>query len=107
MRPKPCRLATHSELQQRVASKLMQDWSPQQVSGWLKMEYPNDESLRVSIIDRRAEAVPQRKIKAHIPDICQTAAASACSSGITETGGLKWASARGWSKASKDRFSPH
>jgi len=47
-RPKPCRLATHSELQQMVASKLMQDWSPQQVSGWLKMEYPNDESLRVS-----------------------------------------------------------
>ncbi len=47
-RPKPCRLATHSELQQLVASKLMQDWSPQQVSGWLKMEYPNDESLRVS-----------------------------------------------------------
>src|SRR6202142_2059531 len=48
VRPKPCRLATHSELQQMVASKLMQDWSPQQVSGWLKMEYPNDESLRVS-----------------------------------------------------------
>ena len=47
-RPKPCRLATHSELQQMVASKLMRDWSPQQVSGWLKMEYPNDESLRVS-----------------------------------------------------------
>src|SRR5690349_7104109 len=48
LRPKPCRLATHSKLQQMVASKLMQDWSPQQVSGWLKMEYPNDESLRVS-----------------------------------------------------------
>src|ERR1019366_6566119 len=48
VRPKPCLLATHSELQQMVASKLMQDWSPQQVSGWLKMEYPNDESLRVS-----------------------------------------------------------
>src|SRR5690348_11781386 len=47
VRPKPCRLATHSELQQMVASKLMQDWSPQQISGWLKMEYPNDESLRV------------------------------------------------------------
>ena len=29
VRPKPCRLATHSELQQKVASKLMQDWSPQ------------------------------------------------------------------------------
>ena len=36
VRPKPCRLATHGELQQMVASKLMQDWSPQQVSGWLK-----------------------------------------------------------------------
>jgi IS30 family transposase len=48
LRPKPCLLATHNELQQMVASKLMQDWSPQQISGWLKMEYPNDESLRVS-----------------------------------------------------------
>ena len=48
MRPKPCRVATHSELQQMVAGKLMQDWSPQQVSGCLKMEYPNDESPRVS-----------------------------------------------------------
>jgi hypothetical protein len=28
-RPKPCLLATHSKLQQIVASKLMQDWSPQ------------------------------------------------------------------------------
>ena len=26
----------------------MLDWSPQQISGWLKSEYPNDESLRVS-----------------------------------------------------------
>ncbi len=31
-----------------VASKRMQNWSPKQISGWLKMEYPNDESLRVS-----------------------------------------------------------
>jgi IS30 family transposase len=41
-------LATYSQLQQIVAGKLMQDWSPQQISGSLKMEYPNDESLRVS-----------------------------------------------------------
>ena len=47
-RPKPCRLATHAALREMVAGKLMQDWSPQQISGWLKMEYPNDESLRVS-----------------------------------------------------------
>jgi IS30 family transposase len=48
LRPKPCLLATHSKLQEIVASKLMQDWSPQQISGWLKQYYPDDESLRVS-----------------------------------------------------------
>ena len=48
LRPKPCRLATHSELQEIVASKLLQDWSPEQISGWLKQQYPGDESLRVS-----------------------------------------------------------
>src|SRR5690349_8977794 len=48
LRPKPYLLAGHSKLQEIVASKLMQDWSPEQISGWLKMEYPNDESLRVS-----------------------------------------------------------
>src|SRR6202044_3771880 len=31
-----------------VASKLLLDWSPEQISGWLKSQYPNDASLRVS-----------------------------------------------------------
>jgi len=48
LRPKPCRLATHRKLQEIVASKLIEDWSPEQISGWLKREYPEDESLRVS-----------------------------------------------------------
>ena len=48
MRPKPCLLAMHSKLREIVASKLMLDWSPEQISGWLKTEYPDDESLRVS-----------------------------------------------------------
>jgi IS30 family transposase len=48
LRPKPCLLATHNKLQEIVASKLMLDWSPEQISGWLKRQYPNDESLRVS-----------------------------------------------------------
>jgi hypothetical protein len=38
----------HSHLRELVASKLLQDGSPEQISGWLKTEYPNDESLRVS-----------------------------------------------------------
>jgi IS30 family transposase len=48
LRPKPCLLATHSPLREMVAGKLMQDWSPHQISGWLKQEYPDDPSLRVS-----------------------------------------------------------
>ncbi len=48
LRPKPCLLATHSQLQEIVASRLMQDWSPQQISGWLKRQYPKNEGLHVS-----------------------------------------------------------
>ena len=31
-----------------MASKLMLDWSPEQISAWLKVRYPNHESMRVS-----------------------------------------------------------
>src|SRR5579862_5898693 len=48
LRPKPCLLATHTTLREIVASKLMQDWSPEQISGWLKWQFPQDEGLRVS-----------------------------------------------------------
>jgi IS30 family transposase len=48
LRPKPCLLSLHGELKEIVASKLIQDWSPKQISGWLKAEYPNDQSMHVS-----------------------------------------------------------
>src|SRR6267142_1558169 len=48
LRPRPCLLAIHEKLQEIVASKLMLDWSPEQISGWLKIQYPDDESMRVS-----------------------------------------------------------
>jgi IS30 family transposase len=48
LRPKLCLLAVHSKLQEIVASKLILDWSPQQISGWLKNQYPEDERMRVS-----------------------------------------------------------
>src|SRR6267378_6231770 len=48
LRPKRCLLAIHVKLQQMVASKLILDWSPEQISGWLKIQYPEDESMRVS-----------------------------------------------------------
>jgi IS30 family transposase len=35
-------------LREIVASKLMLNWSPEQISGWLKLQHPNDGSMRVS-----------------------------------------------------------
>ena len=48
LRPKRCLLARNHKLQNIVASKLILDWSPKQISGWLKTQYPDDESARVS-----------------------------------------------------------
>src|SRR6267142_1866740 len=48
LRPKRCLLSIHVKLQKIVASKLILDWSPEQISGWLKTQYPRDESMRVS-----------------------------------------------------------
>ena len=48
MRPKRCLLAIHVKLRKVVASKLILDWSPEQIYGWLKIQYPDDESMRVS-----------------------------------------------------------
>jgi IS30 family transposase len=48
LRPKRCRLASHPALRWRVAEKLALDWSPEQISGWLKREFPADKGLRVS-----------------------------------------------------------
>jgi IS30 family transposase len=48
LRPKRCLLALDVKLQEVVAGKLILDWSPEQVCGWLKSEYPEDGSMRVS-----------------------------------------------------------
>jgi hypothetical protein len=48
LRPKRCLLAIHVKLRNVVASRLILDWSPEQISGWLKIRYPDDESMRVS-----------------------------------------------------------
>jgi len=48
LRPKRCLLAMNRKLRDIVASKLLLDWSPEQISGWLKKQYPDDESMRVS-----------------------------------------------------------
>jgi IS30 family transposase len=47
-RAKRCLLDLNRALQRAVAGKLQLDWSPEQISGWLKEQYPADESMRVS-----------------------------------------------------------
>ena len=48
LRPKPCRLALHRGLRWRVAQKLALQWSPEQISGWLKREFPTDQDMQIS-----------------------------------------------------------
>jgi IS30 family transposase len=48
LRPKPCRLAHHAELRWRVAQKLALQWSPKQIAGWLKWQFPADQGMQVS-----------------------------------------------------------
>jgi IS30 family transposase len=48
LRPKVCLLAIDEKLRTIVANKLILDWSPEQVSKWLKVHYPSNESMRVS-----------------------------------------------------------
>ena len=48
LRPKICLLASNPELRWRIAQKLAIEWSPEQISGWLKREFPANKGLRVS-----------------------------------------------------------
>jgi IS30 family transposase len=47
-RPKGCKLARNRALARIVAQKLKMLWSPEQIAGWLKCTYPDDENYQVS-----------------------------------------------------------
>ena len=47
-RPKTCKLAENRKLALIVAEKLQLEWSPDQIAGWLKSTYPDDENYQVS-----------------------------------------------------------
>jgi len=47
-RPKTCKLAANRALARLVSEKLQLEWAPQQIAGWLKRTYPDDESYQVS-----------------------------------------------------------
>jgi IS30 family transposase len=48
-RPKTCKLAQNRTLARIVAGKLQLEWSPQQIAGWLKRTYPDDDNGQVSL----------------------------------------------------------
>ena len=47
-RPQSCRLADNPRLRWLVACKLGQQWSPEQIAGWLKLRFPLNQALQVS-----------------------------------------------------------
>ena len=72
LRPKPCRLALHRELRWCVAQKLALQWSPEQISGWLKQEFPTDQDMQISheVIYRslfiQTRGVLKKELAAHL-----------------------------------------
>lgn len=71
-RPKRCKLAVEHRLQECVAFKLSHNWSPEQIAGWLKQRYPDDERMRISheTIYRslfiQARGVLKKELQAHL-----------------------------------------
>ena len=47
-RPKTCKLAENRALARVVAAKLQLQWAPEQIAGWLKRSYPDNEAFQVS-----------------------------------------------------------
>ena len=47
-RPKRCKLVANRALARIVAHQLKLQWSPDQIAGWLRRTYPDDESYQVS-----------------------------------------------------------
>ena len=71
-RPKRCKLADHPRLRGAVARQLRQDWSPEQICGWLRRTYPTDLSMRVSAetiyrsLFIQARGVLKKELVAHL-----------------------------------------
>lgn len=72
LRPKPCLLAANPDLRSIVAAKLQDQWSPQQISGWLKIEHSHDRMMQVShetiykSLFIQARGVLKRELIAHL-----------------------------------------
>jgi IS30 family transposase len=71
-RPELCKQACHAALRRTVSRKLCGKWSPEQIAGWLKRRFPDEEQHRVSheTIDKslfiQARGVLKKELFAHL-----------------------------------------
>lgn len=71
-RPKRCLLAQNNRLRDMVSGKLSEDFSPQQISGWLAKRYPDDEVMHIShetiyrTLFVQAKGVLKKELLAHL-----------------------------------------
>jgi len=71
-RPQRCKLVRDRALRRLVAAKLAEDWSPEQIAGWLKAEFPSDQTMRVShetiylTLFIQARGALKRELAAHL-----------------------------------------
>lgn len=71
-RPKPCKLAQHGRLRREVARRLSEDWSPEQISKWLRLTFRRDPCMQISpeTIYRslfvQARGVLKKELKSHL-----------------------------------------
>jgi transposase, IS30 family len=47
-RPRPTKVELCGELRQVVSERLKEDYSPEQIAGWLRLRYPDNEAMQVS-----------------------------------------------------------
>jgi IS30 family transposase len=72
LRPKPCLLAGRQVLRELVAKKLALQWSPAQISGWLREKYNYDPAMQISpetiykSLFIQARGVLKRELIAHL-----------------------------------------
>lgn len=48
LRPNPCKLIESPTWSRIIAEKMHQDWSPEQIAGWLKRCHPDNQEMHVS-----------------------------------------------------------
>ena len=71
-RPKQCKLAAGGTLCTAVEAKLTVHWSPEQIAGWLVIEYPDEPTMRIShetiyrTLFVQARGALKRELMAHL-----------------------------------------